>query len=232
MPRARRSQSRRPLGQQGGFTLLELLIAITLLSVITLIISGALRFSGQVVGASDRSIEHSREVHAIHDLLRLLLSRAYPLPAEVETTTPVIAFEGTRTELRFVATVPEIFGDGALHRVAIFLDAGPLGRRLAMSWDPVFDDWSERVASYDQSTTLLANVERLSIDYYGVPERGRSSLWADAWRDRSSLPDLIRVAVKLTDDAKHAWPPLVVEPRIDVDSGCVFDTVSSGCRRR
>lgn len=232
MPGARRSQSRRPPGRQSGFTLLELLIAITLLSVITVIISGALRFGGLVVGASDRSIEHAREVHAIHDLLRLLLSHAYPLPADTETTTPTVAFEGARTELRFIATVPEIFGDGALHRVAIFLDAGSSGRSLAMSWDPVFDDWSEPIASYDRSTTLLTNVERLSIDYYGVFERGRSGQWTGVWRDSSSLPDMIRIAVTLADDEKRAWPSLVVQPRIDVDSGCVFDTVSSGCRRR
>lgn len=232
MSGTRRHPICRAVARQAGFTLLELLIAVTLLAAITMIVSGALRFSGQVVGATDRSIEFSREVHAIHDLLRSLLSRAYPLPADAETTTPAIAFQGTGNELRFVATVPEVLGDGALHRLAIFLDYGPAGRNLALSWDPAFDGWSERAADYALSTTLLANVGRLSIEYYGVPERGRTSTWTDVWRDQSSLPDLIRIGVELSDHGGQKWPPLVVRPRIDVDSGCVFDTVSAGCRRR
>lgn len=217
---------------QDGFTLLELLIAITLLAVITVIVSGALRFGGQVVGATDRSIELSREVHAVHDLLRLLLTRAYPLPANAETITPDIAFNGARTELQFVATVPEIFGDGALHRVAIFVDTASSGRNLTLAWDPVYDDWSEPLTSFDRSTPLLVDVTRLRIDYFGQPERGRAGSWTDTWRERSSLPDLVRINVELSQDQRQTWSPLVVQPRIDVDSGCVFDTVSAGCRRR
>ncbi len=115
------------MNNQKGFTLLELLISITLIGVLVVILSMALR-SG--INAYTRSKAYNRfylPASALYGLLWRQLE-AVPDPSD-RNLAPFIKFIGQKNGLSFVTTyVPQGTAEGGIFQVAYIYDSG--GNRL------------------------------------------------------------------------------------------------------
>lgn len=67
-----------------GFTLLELLIAITILGLLATILFGGLRFGTRVWNTGDQALERFSEVQSAYEVMRRTLTRAVPLPSVID----------------------------------------------------------------------------------------------------------------------------------------------------
>ena len=58
----------------------------------------------------------------------------------------------------------------------------------------------------------LGNVEEIWLTYFGRENESVAPRWLDRWENSTRLPMLIRVQVKLSNNAQ--WPDFVVAPML------------------
>lgn len=215
---------------EAGFTLLELLIAMTLLGLLMALLFGGLRFGARVW---ERSKEHTTgmdDVRIAQALIRTGIEQTYPLFLLTDPIHPHMDFNGEPEALSFLATAP--VGIAAAGRAHFDLRTTPsdgsaaliIRVRPELAWD---DDQN---ATHQE--TLLAGLRSLKLSYYGYETQGGTAQWADRWTDRFHLPELVRVEVAFEPGDTRVWPDLVVAPRIAADVDCLYDPLTKGCRGR
>jgi general secretion pathway protein J len=177
---------------QRGFTLLELLIAITILGLIVVALTSGLRFAGQAWRAQERRSESQGDVDAVQNVLRQIIGSARRV-------------NGDGVALRFVATLPDALARGGLYDVEI----SRLEQHLVLAWKPHFRGPAS--AATWQSARLVEDVNGLDFAYF-VDTSG----WQRVAQDRNRSPVLVRIALQLGDG--RVWPPLIVAPMIEARS--------------
>ena len=204
---------RRRCRSSAGFTLLELLIAITLLSLLLAALFGGLRLGARAWERSEERLDESARLQVVQNFLRERLAQAYPLTAENQVGRLRLAFEGTADALRFVTVMPAYLGTGFAELVLAVEDRSET-RDLVVQWRrfeqlPRLDDQESQVK------VLLADVEGLEIAYYGALARGEPILWHEQWLEVMALPQLVRLRVVFAEHDRRYWPDLIVRPMTD-----------------
>jgi len=95
---------------------------------------------------------------------------------------------------------------------ALARDAGQLAGQILESLleGATFD-------SVEQARTLLPDVERIGLRYFGTLKGESNPVWHARWDDRSRLPDLVAMEITLPEQAKIAWPELLIKIRTGGD---------------
>ncbi|MEI9997328.1 MAG: prepilin-type N-terminal cleavage/methylation domain-containing protein [Rhizomicrobium sp.] len=203
---------------EAGFTLIELLVTITLLSLLVLVLFGGLQFGVRAWDGAQAHGEGMDELRLVQDILRREIEQAYPRYDAADPLHPVLDFEGDESRVAFIGPVPQAAGDSAA-RVLVTIAGEPDGGMLQLVLHAAPDGaaWS---------APLLRNVAALRFSYFdGVR-------WSASWRDAKTLPRLVRLQVAFRKGDRRVWPDLVVAPRIDVDSACVYDYAAQRCEGR
>lgn len=206
-----------------GFTLVEVLIALVLLSMLMLVLTSALRGMGQVEERVERRIEDADDFRLANQLLTQTLGRVSARRFAVQDADSPVArapfFEAGPSSLAWIGVMPARFGLGGRHYLRLALEDGQLVLRYApWTGEPVFSAWGQASA-----LVLAAPASHLALGY----QEPISGNWADAWpppgMDPQELPPtLLPVAVSMQlDGPVPAWPPLVmaVVPTYASDAG-------------
>jgi general secretion pathway protein J len=203
-----------------GFTLLELLVTMSLLGLLTMVMFGSMRFGVQVWARTGTDLTAANDARKAEAVIAADLSRAYPLYSTTGTTAE-ITFDGEAHRIRYLT--PSQMA-GALETVA--LEA--IGDGEAQ--DLIRRSRAELARSNeDHRKTLLTRLRAVTFWYFGAPRDGDKPAWSPEWRHQTRLPELIRVAIALKDGSIHVF---VVAPRLTADAGCVFDALTKSCRGR
>jgi general secretion pathway protein J len=200
-----------------GFTLLELLVAITLLGLLMTALFGGLRLGARAwdVGA-ERAAAASR-LQTAQQFIRMHLAEALPVFVLLPGGREIVAFQGTSEQMSFLGTLPDQVGPG-LYQFTLGQGEDPDGgRHLALAW---------RAFELDQDGTqvetevlgrrdLMRNVTAVEIAYFGGQERDLRPIWREGWDEAIVLPTLVRLRVALIPGDRRVWPDLVVHPMVD-----------------
>jgi general secretion pathway protein J len=213
------------LRNQAGFTLLEALVAVTLLALLSIALAGGLRFG---VDAWARGSAHSDQLSrttVVQGLLRRVVGEAYPY----FLFNAYVDFEGTSESLTFLASAPVVLGGIGRSRFRL-----SIAKHDGLS-DLVMTSQAELAAdapSTIEQKTLLAGTAFIEFAYFGKWRSEANAQWHDRWTGQSALPQLLRIQVRFPDGDTRLWPDLVIAPRIAVDIGCVYDLLTKQCRGR
>ncbi len=181
-----------------GFTLLELLISLTLISLVSLGVYGALGFGANALErGTSRSIENQRVRAALALIVRKLKS-AYPLMLLVDGER-LVYFFGDEEELRFVASAdrPEI---GGLEKVSYFIkgdEDGEHGLWMRISAPTLPADLAEeREGSLYLEAEVLSDVDELVWEYFGQRQNEDEEAWHESWNgeEEPKLPQAVRLS--------------------------------------
>jgi general secretion pathway protein J len=207
-----------------GFTLLELLVAITLLAMLMAALFGALRLGTRVWETGEARLDASARIQVVQGLLRRQLAGTVPL---IETSRDprragALLFVGASDALRFVSLLPEHLGAGAsLMELALrppAQDSGPAD--LVLRTRPLDLGGSELGAGSDEPESeervLIEGVERLEVAYFGIGRSGAAPIWWQEWQGQRSLPALVRMRVDFPPDDVRRWPELIVGLMVDL----------------
>jgi len=193
---------------ESGFTLLELLVAVTVFAILSSLAYGGLqrlRADSRNLDAREQALTRLQLTYA-H--LETDLSRVRARPVRDRLGSPLAAFSGRHAGPRRIAlttlgrhTLLLAPGASRLTRVDYLLRQGKLYR---VQW-PVLDRAHATVA---QETLLLDHVSKLQLRF-----RGRN--WHDYWPlpendvDAAVLPDAVEMVLELDDGRRYRWLMLV-----------------------
>ncbi len=104
--------SRVKLGPDRGFTLIEILLAVSTLAVVVLMATGALRVGLRAWESGQRRVDLQQEGRALVELISDALAGASPYQGRLGISPErVVLFEGEPDEVRFVTNAPPLMLD-------------------------------------------------------------------------------------------------------------------------
>jgi general secretion pathway protein J len=215
---------------EAGFTVVELLVALTLLSFLSVALFGTLRFGLTAWTRGGAHAEHSEQIAMVQDLLRRLIADAYPLFLSADPRNLRIAFDGTSGALAFLAPTPLAIGGGGRSSFVLSTQHDGARASLVLATKPELADPASAATSTKK--TLLADAQAIAFSYLGRRRSDPAAQWHDAWTGETEMPALVRLQVRFAADDPRVWPELVVAPRIGADVGCIYDTLTKRCRGR
>ena len=178
-------------------TLVELLVALTLLGLLSVMMMGGLGFG---VRAWERTEAHSDRLNAVtrlHGFLRERLS-ATPRPQSVH---------GDAGSLAFSALWPAAIGGTGFYDFALVPDGDGA---LVLSWTPaVGEEDPPPDPALSGARTLLPETTGFAVAYFGWTTGEPEPRWHDRWETGAEPPLLVRLDIAVPGTG--ALPPLSVE---------------------
>lgn len=196
---------RRPMR---GFTLVELLVVLVLLSLIVLAMASALRTASQTEERVDARLQQMDDLRIANNFLRSVLGRvsAEKTTLSVPQGRSPYYFTGTASTLAWVGVMPARHGAGGLTHFRLSLsDEGALVLRY-LPWSGAGSppDWSAA-----GSSILLTGVTAFDLHYEDAASEPPA--WTPEWSAVDHLPSRVSLAVQTRTGA---WPELAIALRV------------------
>jgi general secretion pathway protein J len=191
---------------QSGFTLLEILVALTVLAFLMVGLTQGVRFGLQAWDVQARTVSANADLDAVDRTLRLLITQADP-----GVSTEQSQFKGDQNTLAMATRLPET-ANTQISRdadVRLLVD----GRhRMILRWLP--HPHAERLGSPIQSTdtVMISNVDHLEFAYWQPAPQGGGG-WAKSWTTQD-LPLLVRVRIVFVKGDPRHWPEVIAAPML------------------
>jgi general secretion pathway protein J len=207
--------------EQQGFTLVELLVGLTLLSVMALVLYSAFWLGMRSWQTATARHEDTEDMRLAADFFHAYLSKAYPLMRR-EDTEQRLQFEGNTHRLRFVTEMASHLGIAGLYMIVLELIEDGENRQLIATRTLFHSDLEPlqtEAGQFTQRAVLARNLSAAHFTYFGpLPASGFSQpeapdQWQDQWTDAQRLPTL--VGLEVTPNAGAPWPKLVFRLRVD-----------------
>lgn len=209
----------RPNAQQRGFTLIEVVIALSLLGMLLLAVTAAFVGLAQTSARLERNALASEDMRVVAALLQRTVGMAVARPGSAAADRDMrIRFAGRPDALEWLAPLPAREGVGGLTHVGLRIGQHA-GRAALMMYiapyvnhDPLTattgltrpaageaePDWQMR-----PPRPLIEGLTGFELRYRGVGE----STWHTHWLDADALPGHVMLSVQI--DGRD-WPPLVI----------------------
>jgi general secretion pathway protein J len=213
-----------------GFTIVEALIAITVFSLLSLLVTGALRFGAKAWQRGKVAAMEIDETAQVQVLLRRMIGNAQPRFVAPLGGQGYVDFDGQTQSVRFISDPPRSLDGGGRLMITLSADSAPAGRSFVMAIRPELGESDN--ASAVAERVLLSGVDNVAFSYFGAKQAGIEAQWHSTWTKQYALPDLMRIDISFAPGRAGLWPKIVVAPRIDVDVSCIYDTLTRGCRGR
>ncbi len=200
----------RTFARQGGFTLLEMVVVVTVLGFLIIGLTQGVRTGLALWEAQSRRVGETAELDAAARILRALLSGIAPPPSFGPAAGGAggEALKGGAASLAFVGDLPTGLGTTQRADITLELSRG----RLVLRWTPHRHELSTAAAAPPTETELVGNVERLDLAYWGTSPSGQEAGWQTQW-DGPAIPELIRIRLVFGDKDRRRFPDLIAAPQ-------------------
>ena len=201
--------------KSGGFTLLEVLMAVTLLGLLLAGAYSGIQTSVRAMHAGERIIERVDRMRTVQEFLRHQINRIVPLGYE-QTNNGWNVFEGDRNYMRFVAPMPGYLSHGGPYVQTLALTPGPDGLRLVFSGAMLngFDAQQEKAAEREP-VVLLDRIRDGSFAYRMLDDQGQLAPWTTRWDDPTVTPMMVQIELVMQDGERVGWPTMAVPLMLD-----------------
>jgi len=203
-----------------GFTLIEVMIAMTLLSLMVALLFGSLKTSAESWNKGETKIAEVNEKAVVYQFFKRHLPSIRPLWDDFSEEERQFSFQGERYKLQFVSVFPASTGRKGFQLFEIVFDDNEGQVKVLLTpFYPAVDEklWEE------EEVILLDHVEEFKISYFGTESMDSNGVWVDSWREKENLPRLIKIEIKL--DKPGFWPEMIfplklaaIEPDLTLDS--------------
>ncbi len=191
-----------------GFTLLEVLMAVTLLALLLTLAWSSLRTAIQASRSGEALIARSEQARTVQTFLRRQLSQSIPLTYEqLEDAGEERRFEGDAGRIRFVAPMPGYLSRGGAHVQTLALVDARLEFTHAQlnGFDPLDED-----PDGAEPVVLVDGIARGRFEFRDLDESGQLGDWTDQWDTYERLPLMVRLKLEFDRDDPRRWPAFEV----------------------
>jgi general secretion pathway protein J len=201
-----------------GFTLLEVIIAITLLAMMLGILYGTFYLSDRAVVRAQARADESQSIRAREDMLAIYIRSAFPYRLNPRDAS--VYFVGTDRDVEFISALSTGLGGRGMSRVRIFSDLGS-GGYAALTLEeemPVrVGERSSGGGGYRNNILLAEGLRGLRFEYLdpGTDQQNQPQLnqlqsqenWVDSWdgKEKRALPRAVRLVFRGDRGEEVRW---------------------------
>ena len=200
---------------RAGFTLVELLLALTLMSMLLALAYGGLRAATRATDRGQNILEDSSRIRMAHHFVRKQLNQISPLTfEESEDGTERTVFVGEEQRIRFVAPMPGYLGFGGPQVQELAIVSGQQGLELVLS-HALLQGFEEDLLYERAPIPLVNKIESARFSFLGIDEQGELTGWTSTWDQPGVLPKSIALDIEFAEEVYIQWPLLTASVRID-----------------
>ena len=191
-----------------AFTLIEILIAIGILGMVLAAIFSSWT---AILRASKVGLDAAAAVQRARIVMRTIedsLLCAQSFGGQNQRYYGFLAANGSDASLSFVTRLPESFprnrkfGDLHVRRVTFSVESGPeSSRQLVLRQSPLLMELDRD--ENEHPLVLAKYVSEFQMEFWDP----RTADWVDEWRQTNQLPKLVKISVKLADNASSIHRP-------------------------
>jgi general secretion pathway protein J len=186
-----------------GFTLLELIITFTILSLILVMIFGAMRLGSSSWERGEASTDRYQRMRIVFNLLSQQLKSAFPYKVKAQKAeADYIAYRGEGDSLRFVSvfSLQARRPEGLVYVIYRIEEKGSTGKTLKVFEKRVLNkDFMEESPDDDKFLVLLEDLSDFKFEYFQEGEnKDEAGEWVESWdgKDKKELPREVRMTVQ------------------------------------
>ena len=198
-------------GRAGGFTLLELMIALSIVGVLLAIAFGGLRMGIVAWSRGEDRAERQQHDRGMSQIMVRTVGAAYPYRGPMgDTNEKRLLFRGEEHRVQLVSQAPAFPGpvSAAFTAVVIALEDDAQGRALVVR---------QRVMPnrdpFDKATVVLRDPTIQDVEFQYLADEGN---WTETWDadNEKKLPSAIRIRfATMRGDRLQRSPPITVTLR-------------------
>lgn len=221
--------------RNAGFTLIEVLIAMTLLSLMVVLLFSSLRICAQSWEQGENKIAEVSEVAVVYNFFQKHLSSAIPLwndfiagddvdaanqpetgaaggsGADTENLNKTFSFQGRKNSLQFVSVFPASVGRAGMQLFSIEQQQEDKEQVLKVTLTPFFplaegEEWNQ------EEVVLLRHVSDFELSYFGAVDNTDKYEWQDQWLKKDVHPQLVKININTTDGV--FWPEMIIALKV------------------
>jgi len=198
-------QSRGLPRQDRGFTLIEVVLALSIFALLATILYGAFALSHTAVAKSQGIAGRSQKQRSTADLLGTYVRSAYPYRRSPQEQT--IFFEGEGDSLTFISAYSHGMGGRGMAKIQISANEGDDGRaQLSLEeTTPVRVSGDDGGAGPNQRVVLQERISKFRLDY--LDPQAEEETWQERWdgQERRVLPRAVRLSFVEEGGAEVRW---------------------------
>jgi general secretion pathway protein J len=205
---------RSPVFKSQGFTLVEILLALSLMAMLLALAYGGLRASTRATDKGQAVLEYSGRVRMAHQFVRKQVNQMIPLAFAESQDAERSVFTGDPMKIRYVAPMPGYLGFGGPQVQELAIVRGENGDALVLS-HALLQGFEEQRLYERAPILLIENIERAEFSFLGRDENGELLPWLSQWDQPETLPDAVALDIEFTEDIYIKWPPLTAAVKTD-----------------
>lgn len=198
-----------------GFTLVELLLALTLMGMLMALAYGGLSAATRAADRGQTILEDSSRIRMAHQFVHKQLNQMTPLVfAESEDGAERTVFEGTAERIRFVAPMPGYLGFGGPQVQELAIVRGEDSLELVLS-HALLQGFEEQHLYERPPILLLEDIDFAEFSFLGRDENGELAGWTQTWLEPGLLPASVALDIEFVEEVYIRWPLLTASVRTD-----------------
>ena len=204
-----------------GFTLLEVLLAITLLALLLAGAMSGIRAATKAMHSGEQAIDRTNRLRVTQEFIRHEISRSLPLAfGQEKGSGSNFVFQGEEDFLRFVAPMPGHLSRGGAYVQSLELARGRNGMQLLFTHQMLNGFDLDKLSTKDlEPVMLIDGIRRGRLQYRKFDDEGKLDDWKDEWEDPSALPVMVRIELEMTPESGIVWPTMDIPLVLDTSGG-------------
>ncbi|HTM08379.1 MAG TPA: prepilin-type N-terminal cleavage/methylation domain-containing protein [Verrucomicrobiae bacterium] len=208
-PLSRNAAGPEPPIDDGGFTLVELVLSMTLLAIMVGILYGSFFLSERAVAKAQARADHSQNLRTREEILAGYIRSAFPYRLSARDAS--VYFIGSDRAVEFISSLSTGLGGRGMSRVRISSDLASGGADVSLEEEmPVrVGDKSTGGGGYRNNILLAEGLRGLRFEYLdpGTDTQKFEENWVDEWdgKQKRALPRAIRLVFRGDRGEEVRW---------------------------
>ncbi len=201
------------MNKSHGFTLIEVLIGMTLLSLMVVLLFSSLTIGAKSWEQGEKKIADVNEIAVVQQFFNHHLAHATPQWNDFEPEKDrLFSFQGKKETLQFVAAFPASAERAGLQLFLLELKEKDKQRFISVTLTPFFP-LAEGAEWFQDDVELVRGVQNFELAYFGLNDETGEFVWQSEWLNKEQQPRLVKILLEL-DDGRYL-PEMIVALNVD-----------------